>query len=228
MKASTGVGQTTEVGCKLAVDPPVRAARYCRRRIGAVWLDSLGPRCVRSSSCEDDSGWTSEGSGERCHGRCARHPPEGPHAARGPGEPVSGCRSCSNLLPEGALFCPSCGARVDVSEREPVRKLVTILFSDVVGSTTMAEVMDAEALAQVMTAYFSEMSTIIRRHGGVVEKYIGDAVLGVFGFPVVHEDDALRACRAAVEMRAALSRLNERFQATWGVTLQTRTGVNTG
>jgi class 3 adenylate cyclase len=111
---------------------------------------------------------------------------------------------------------------------EAVRKLVTVLFCDVVGSTTLAERLDPEALGGLMMTHFSRMEEIIVSHGGVVEKYVGDAVLAVFGYPSVHEDDAVRACRAAVDMRDALRQLNERFEATWGVRLETRTGVNTG
>src|SRR5262249_47143803 len=81
---------------------------------------------------------------------------------------------------------------------------------------------------EVLNAYFSAMRRVIERHGGTVEKYIGDAIMAVFGHPRLHEDDALRAVRAAYEMRAALQELNVRLQATWGVSLENRTGVNTG
>ena len=97
------------------------------------------------------------------------------------------------------------------------RKLVTIIFSDVSGSTSLGERLDAEALRRVMARYFEEMRTILERHGGTVEKFIGDAVMAVFGMPVVHEDDALRAVRAAVGMRDALDRLNEELEPAFGV-----------
>jgi class 3 adenylate cyclase/tetratricopeptide (TPR) repeat protein len=108
------------------------------------------------------------------------------------------------------------------------RKIVTIIFSDVIGSTSLGEQLDAEALRRVMARYFEEMRSILERHGGTVEKFIGDAVMAVFGIPVVHEDDALRAVRAAVEMREALGALNEELQDSWGVELAVRVGVNTG
>jgi predicted ATPase/class 3 adenylate cyclase len=108
------------------------------------------------------------------------------------------------------------------------RKVVTVLFSDVAGSTLLGQELDPETVRQMMTRYFHEMKSVLERHGGSVEKFIGDAVLAVFGVPKLHEDDALRALRAAVEMREALGKLNEEFDRTWGVTLATRTAVNTG
>lgn len=108
------------------------------------------------------------------------------------------------------------------------RRTVTAVFVDVVGSTSIAEQMDPEAFAGLMSRFFSEMSSVVERHGGVVEKFIGDAVKASFGIPVAHEDDALRAVRAAVEMRAEVAVLNEELRARWGIDLQTRTGINTG
>ena len=109
-----------------------------------------------------------------------------------------------------------------------VRKTVTVVFSDVTGSTALGEQLDPESLRRVMGRYFDEMQSVVERHGGIVEKFIGDAVMAVFGIPVVHEDDALRAVRAAVEMRERLSALNEELARDWGVTIAVRTGVNTG
>ena len=109
-----------------------------------------------------------------------------------------------------------------------VRKTVTILFSDIVTSTELAERLDPESMRRVMSRYFDEMRAIVERHGGTVEKFIGDEVMAVFGVPNVHEDDALRAVRAAAEMRDRLAVLNEEFDETWGVRLNARTGVNTG
>ena len=98
------------------------------------------------------------------------------------------------------------------------RKVVTVLFCDVVGSTALGESVDPEALQGLLARYFERMKGIVESHGGSVEKFIGDAVMAVFGVPVVHEDDALRACRAAVEMRDALPELG----------VEGRIGVNTG
>jgi class 3 adenylate cyclase len=92
----------------------------------------------------------------------------------------------------------------------------------------LAERLDPESMRAIMDRYFAEMRAILERHGGTVEKFIGDAVMAVFGIPVVHEDDALRAVRAAADMRAALASLNEQLRARGGVTLEFRTGINTG
>jgi class 3 adenylate cyclase/tetratricopeptide (TPR) repeat protein len=108
------------------------------------------------------------------------------------------------------------------------RKTVTALFADMVGSTALGESLDPEPLRQLMVRYFELMAGAVRRHGGTVEKFIGDAVMAVFGVPRAHEDDALRAVRAAVEMRDALDELNLEFARDWGVTVAIRVGVNTG
>jgi class 3 adenylate cyclase len=109
-----------------------------------------------------------------------------------------------------------------------VRKTVTVVFSDVAGSTTLAEQLDPESLRRVMTRYFEVAQQVHERHGGVVEKFIGDAVMAVFGVPKAHEDDALRAVRAAAELCQALSALNQELKRELEVTLAVRTGVNTG
>ena len=111
---------------------------------------------------------------------------------------------------------------------QEVRKTVTCVFCDVVESTALGERLDPEAIRRVMSLYFEEMRRAVERHGGTVEKFIGDAVMAVFGVPKLHEDDALRAVRAAQEMAAALHHLNEEVGAAWGVTLAARIGVDTG
>ena len=82
------------------------------------------------------------------------------------------------------------------------RKVVTVLFADIVGSTSLGEILDPEPLRHVLSRYFAEMKLVVERHEGVVTKFIGDAVLAIFGIPAAHEDDALRAVRVAIEMRA--------------------------
>src|SRR5437763_2266437 len=99
-----------------------------------------------------------------------------------------------------------------------VRKTVTVLFADVTGSTAIGERLDPEALRRIMTRYFEVSRATLERHGATVEKFIGDAVMAVFGVPAVHEDDALRAARAAVELRREVETLG----------LELRIGVNTG
>jgi len=106
--------------------------------------------------------------------------------------------------------------------------VVTVLFADISGSTGLGQTLDPEALRQVLSRYFAEMKAIVERHEGLVSKFIGDAVMAVFGLPRAHEDDALRAVRAAAEMRERLGRLNDEFASSWGITMAVRTGVNTG
>jgi class 3 adenylate cyclase/tetratricopeptide (TPR) repeat protein len=124
----------------------------------------------------------------------------------------------------------SCAAPLSVSTgaSDEVRKTVTIVFCDIVGSTSMGELLDPETVRRVMARFFDEMRAVLERHGGVVEKFIGDAVMAVFGIPIVHEDDALRGVRAAVDMRRALLALNEELEPSVGFSIVTRTGVNTG
>ena len=129
------------------------------------------------------------------------------------------CAICGRDNPEGARFCNDCGAALaTVTPQREVRKTVTVLFCDVTGSTTLGESTDPEALRAMLARYFERMKAIVESHGGTVEKFIGDAVMAVFGIPLAHEDDALRACRAAVEMRDALPELG----------IRGRIGVNTG
>lgn len=139
------------------------------------------------------------------------------------------CPSCGEENPERARFCLACGRRLEeVAPAAEQRKPVTVVFSDVVDSTAMGEELDSEAVRAMMLRYFDVMSAVVARHGGTVEKFIGDAVMAVFGLPQVHEDDALRAVRAAADMREELARLNADLQAAWGRTLQIRIGVNSG
>ncbi len=137
------------------------------------------------------------------------------------------CQRCGSENSDGFRFCGFCGASL-VAEGGEIRKTVTVLFSDVTGSTSLGERLDSEALRIVMTRYFEVARTVIERHGGTVEKFIGDAVMAVFGVPEVHEDDALRAARASVELRAAVAGLGDEVERRLGARLQVRIGVNTG
>ena len=109
-----------------------------------------------------------------------------------------------------------------------MRKTVTIVFTDVIDSTPLGERLDAETYRRVISRYFIEVSRVLEHHGGTVEKFIGDAVMAAFGIPILHEDDALRAVRAAVDLREALAQLNEELQAQYGLEIGMRTGINTG
>ncbi len=139
------------------------------------------------------------------------------------------CATCGRDNPADAGFCNGCGASLALATtpREQ-RKTVTVLFCDVTGSTAMGERLDPESLRQVMRRYFEAARRVIEHHGGSVEKFIGDAVMAVFGVPVLHEDDALRAVRAAVGLRDSLAALNLELERDYGTTVTLRTGVNTG
>ncbi len=136
------------------------------------------------------------------------------------------CAECGVESPSGFRFCGACGAALpaDGPAARHLRKVVTALFCDVTGSTALGEELDPEVLRGVLNRYFAEIRKVIERHGGSVEKFIGDAVMAVFGIPRVHEDDALRAVRAAAEIRDRLPAVASEA----GVTLRFRTGVNTG
>jgi predicted ATPase/class 3 adenylate cyclase len=140
------------------------------------------------------------------------------------------CGACGEQSSKDAKFCSSCGAPIPAGAlaAPEVRKTVTVVFSDVIGSTSIGERLDPEALRALMTRYYDEMKHVLERHGGVVRELIGDAVMAVFGAPVAHEDDALRAVRAAAEMSERLASLNDELERDWDVRLSARTGVNTG
>jgi class 3 adenylate cyclase/tetratricopeptide (TPR) repeat protein len=121
----------------------------------------------------------------------------------------------------------ACGARLGAA-RGDERKPVTILFTDVAGSTALAERLAPEAVRRVMLRYFDAVAQVVARHGGTIEKFIGDAVMAVFGAPVALEDHALRAVRAAQELEQALDEVNEELRSDWGVHIAVRTGINSG
>ncbi|HET7515651.1 MAG TPA: adenylate/guanylate cyclase domain-containing protein, partial [Gaiella sp.] len=127
------------------------------------------------------------------------------------------CATCGRESPDDFGFCPGCGASLGAAPRE-FRKVVTVLFCDLAGSTAMGERSDPEALRALMNRYYDTARGVLERHGGTVEKFVGDAVMAVFGIPVASEDDALRATRAAVELRDVVHELG----------LHARIGVNTG
>jgi class 3 adenylate cyclase/tetratricopeptide (TPR) repeat protein len=136
------------------------------------------------------------------------------------------CTSCGTENPDGFRFCGNCATPLPARpQKQDARKVVTALFCDVVGSTALAEELeDPEKLSELLRAYFDVIGATIERHGGTVRKYAGDSVLAVFGIPRVHEDDALRAVRASVEINQQLPALAQRT----GTPLRFRTGVNTG
>jgi class 3 adenylate cyclase/tetratricopeptide (TPR) repeat protein len=139
---------------------------------------------------------------------------------------MAACPTCGQENPAGARFCNACGAPLESGSE--VRKTVTVLFADVTGSATLGEQLDPESFRRVMALYFGVARAAVERHGGAVEKFIGDAVMAAFGVPTVHEDDALRGLRAAVDVRSGVEALNSDLQAEYGVSLAVRIGVNTG
>ncbi|MDP9222339.1 MAG: AAA family ATPase, partial [Actinomycetota bacterium] len=143
---------------------------------------------------------------------------------------MSVCTNCGLANPPENKFCGACGTSLDppAAAGGETRRTITVLFCDVTGSTSLGERLDAESLRRVMSRYFEDMKVVLERHGGTVEKFIGDAIMAVFGIPNLHEDDALRAVRAGVEMRSALEVLNQEVERERGVHIAVRTGINTG
>jgi class 3 adenylate cyclase/tetratricopeptide (TPR) repeat protein len=142
---------------------------------------------------------------------------------------MSTCAACGKDNPSEAVFCLACGTALEEeSSRAETRKTVSVVFADVTGSTALGEQLDPEALRQVMGRYFAEARAALEHHGGTVEKFIGDAVVAVFGIPQRHEDDAVRAVRAAAELRDRVRSLSAELEASAGLRLEIRTGVNTG
>jgi class 3 adenylate cyclase/tetratricopeptide (TPR) repeat protein len=136
------------------------------------------------------------------------------------------CPSCGSTLTLDAKFCATCGAPVPAAEAAAERrKLVTVLFADIAGSTAMGEALDPEAIRSLLARHFAAIRAVIERHGGTVEKFIGDAVMAVFGIPQTHEDDALRALRAALGLQEAIAALNAGGGAAQ---VEMRAGINTG
>jgi class 3 adenylate cyclase/tetratricopeptide (TPR) repeat protein len=139
------------------------------------------------------------------------------------------CPACGEENPERFRLCGFCGTPFAAAEAPPeVRKTVTVVFSDLVGSTSLGESLDSESLREVLGRYFAAMQTVLEAHDGAIEKFIGDAIVAVFGLPKLREDDAERAVQAAVAMRSALAEVNEELESGWGITLAVRTGINTG
>ncbi|MFC8926411.1 adenylate/guanylate cyclase domain-containing protein [Streptomyces albidoflavus] len=151
------------------------------------------------------------------------------------------CSACHQGLPADARFCPACGTPAAPGAERPVpaaapvlplpedkRKPVTVLFCDMVGSTALSGALDPETLRTVTLRWFGLMSAEIEARGGTPEKFIGDAVMAVFGVPHVHEDDARRALAAALGIREALERFNAELEQSLGLRIGVRIGVNTG
>src|SRR5438128_1074780 len=140
------------------------------------------------------------------------------------------CPACGEDNPERARFCLTCAsplAAAAVTARKE-RKFAAALFADLVGSTSLAEREDPEVVQVVVNRAFDRLAEEVERYGGLLEKFMGDAILAVFGVPTAHEDDPERAVRAAIEMQAVLGELNRGFAAEARPSLEMRIGVEAG
>ncbi|MDX6549251.1 MAG: hypothetical protein QOG33_2801 [Gaiellales bacterium] len=135
------------------------------------------------------------------------------------------CTHCGEENPDGFRFCGSCGSALGAPAAREERKVVTVLFADLVGFTSRSERMDVEDVRGTLAHYHALLRDQLEHFGGTVEKFIGDAVMALFGAPVAHEDDPERAVRAALSIRAAIERLNDEDAS---LDLHLRVGVNTG
>ena len=171
---------------------------------------------------------------------CAAENPEGHKFCGECGTALAvACPSCGTPSEPSKKFCGECGAAISAAAVGPAaevaapesatrvteRRLTSVLFADLVGFTSLSEARDAEDVRELLSVYFAESAQIVRRYGGIVEKFIGDAVMAVWGVPVAHEDDAQRAVRAGLDLIAAVNALGERIGAA-GLTM--RVGVLTG
>ena len=139
------------------------------------------------------------------------------------------CRTCGETNPEDARLCGMCGAALLQDEAAgEVRRVITLVTSDLKGSTALGERLDPEALREVLNRYFDVMRAVFESHGGTIEKIIGDAIVAVYGLPFRHDDDPLRALEAAAESQRALATLNDELESGYGVRLVVRTGIATG
>ena len=142
---------------------------------------------------------------------------------------MASCGRCGEENPGRAKFCLACGNPLGADPTLKSRKVITVLFADLVDSTGLGESLDPETLRSIMGRYLEEMQVAVENHGGSVEKFIGDAVMAVFGIPVVHEDDALRAVRAGVDMQRRMADLNHELEGRlMQRQLRLRVGINTG
>jgi class 3 adenylate cyclase len=138
---------------------------------------------------------------------------------------VSVCAACGQENPDVARFCLQCGAALTTEPHREERRLVSVLFVDIVGFTSRSEQFDPEDVRSFLTPYYERVRAEIERYGGRIEKFVGDAVLGIFGAPIAHGDDAERAVRTALAIRDELQKMN---QADDELDLQVSLAVNTG
>src|SRR5690606_33366814 len=145
-----------------------------------------------------------------------------PSASRASYTSAVTCPSCGAVTPVGARFCPACGAPLVLRSDE--RRVVTVLFGDIVGFTTLSETLDPERVKNIVDEVFEALAADIVSYGGQVDKIIGDGIVALFGAPIAHEDDAERAVRAALKMQQTV----RSFDAALATPIRMRIGVNTG
>lgn len=143
------------------------------------------------------------------------------------------CPECGHLNPGSAKFCMECGVGLTESPRvnsvsKSERKQVTVLFSDLSGYTAMNERLDPEEVKDIMSRIFVEITQVVIKYDGFIERFVGDAVMAIFGIPTVHEDDPIRAIQAALEIHALVKALSPKFEPKLGQQLSMHSGINTG
>lgn len=145
------------------------------------------------------------------------------------------CRHCGESNPPHYRFCGECGQRLeqagkdkDTPEAEGDRRHVTVLFSDLSGFTSLSEKLDPEVVKEVMSRIFGEVARIVANYEGFIEKYIGDAIMALFGAPRAHEDDPLRAVKAAMDINDLLQSMSPEIEGMIGRPVMMHTGINTG
>src|SRR6266487_5458002 len=174
--------------------------------------------------------WTGDWSSDVCSSDLYRSPRRRPApsdaSAFAPILMAMDCHVCGSSLPDGARFCPSCGALVTGATATDERKMVTVLFADLVDSTGLSQRLDAERAREVLGRFYDVTVDELHALRGRPEKFIGDAVMAVFGLPQVHEDDAVRAVRAGLAIRERTRRLGR--AAGMAEPLEVRVGVESG
>ena len=146
------------------------------------------------------------------------------------------CPKCGKVNPPGSKFCNECGHKLETEETVERKKLslggerkqITVLFSDLSGYTVMSERLDPEEVREVMNQILGEITSIVSKYDGSIEKFIGDAVVALFGVPQAHEDDPVRAIRTAREIHTFVDSMSQRVEERIGKSLSMHSGVNTG
>ena len=199
-------------------EAPQRPDRRGEAHAGASLREVRGPRRRRDVALTARPAWAVRAA--------ARAPVSVPESRPRRLAAMTTCAACGQQNPDGARFCNACGqALAGVAPAREERKVVTVVFADLVGSTNRAERLDPEDVRALLGPFHARLRHELERYGGTVEKFIGDAVVAVFGAPAAHDDDPERAVRAAIAIQEAIAELNE---ADPSLALEVRIGVNTG